>query len=100
MTDTTTGTAGTLTATRVAPAADAPLTEHVNTLLARETRAYLLGTVEADEARGEGAVVRVLLVNAIERLRQIDPDDYARRVALGAAELDRRAAERQAAGKS
>lgn len=78
------------TATQVAPAAGAPLTEHVNTLINRATRAYLLGSAEADDARGEGAVVRALLVGAITRLRMIDPDEYARRVELGEAELVRR----------
>lgn len=84
------------TATQVAPAAGAPLSEHVNTLIDRKTRAYLLGSAEADDARGEGAVVRALLVNAITRLRLANADEYQRRIELGEAELLRREAARPA----
>lgn len=84
------------TEARVAPAAETPLTEQISGLVTRETRAYLLGSVEADEARSEGVVIRTLLVNAIERLRKIDPQAYAHRVALGEQEIERRAAEREA----
>ena len=83
------------TATQVAPAAGAPLDQHVNTLVSRATRAYLLGSAEADGARGEGAVVRALLTDAIRRLGQQDPKEYERRIVMGEAALRRREAERQ-----
>lgn len=83
------------TATRVAPAAEAPLTEQISSLVSRETRAYLLGSVEIDGARSEGAVVRALLVNAIERLKRIDPVNYAERITAGESELRRRESSRR-----
>ena len=80
---------------RVASAADAPLTEQISGLVARETRAYLLGSVEVDNARSEGVIVRTLLTNAIERLRKIDPQQYEVRVTLGEQEIGRREAQRR-----
>lgn len=83
-------------AARVAPAADAPLTEQISSLVSRETRAYLLGSVEADETRGEGVVIRALLDLAIAKLRDVDPDEYYRRVDLGIADMGRRDARKAA----
>jgi hypothetical protein len=72
---------------RVAPAAEAPLTEQISSLVTREMRMYLLGSVEADGARSEGVVIRTLLINAVEQQRQADHAEYCRRLALGEAEL-------------
>lgn len=80
---------------RVAPAAEpALLTEHVNVLMTEETRAFLLGSKIADSARSEGAVARSLLEDAIESYRtsSVLSLEYDRRVALGRAELAKRAA--------
>ena len=76
-------------AARVAPAAEL-LSEQVNALVPADTRAYLLGSVEADGARGEGAVIRALLSGALKRLQLIDADEFRRRVELGRAEMGRR----------
>ncbi len=75
---------------RVAPAAEAPLTEQISSLVPRELRAYLLGCVEADGARGEGVVVRALLTQAVVDRMADDRDEYLRRLHLGDAELQRR----------
>ncbi len=83
------------TATRVAPAAEAPLTEQISALVARETRAYLLGSVETDNARSEGVVVRALLVAALAEHRERDPLDYVERVRAGERELRAREASRR-----
>lgn len=87
------------TPTRVAPAADAPLTEQISSLVSRETRAFLLGTTELDGARSEGAVIRTLLLREIERFRQVDPGGYALRVELGGEEIGKRLAARAAAAE-
>lgn len=85
MTDTT-------TERRVAPAADGPeLTEHVNVLMTEETRAFLLGSKIVDRARGEGAVARSLLRDAIESFRLAAPEQYDERVRQGRVELAQRA---------
>lgn len=84
MTDETTG--------RVAPAAEpALLTEHVNVLMTEETRAFLLGSKIADGARSEGAIARALLDKAVYAYRCGQAHEYSRRVALGRAELIKRA---------
>lgn len=84
---------------RVAPAAEAPLTEQVSSLIPRRMRAYLLGCVEADQARGEGVVIRSLLASAIERLAAADPAEHQRRVELGEAELVWREQQRSSRSK-
>jgi hypothetical protein len=72
------------TTARVAPPAEgAQLTEHVNVLLTEETRAFLLGSKQADGARSEGAVARALLVDAIRSYELAAPDAYAERVQIG-----------------
>ncbi len=77
---------------RVAPAAEpALLTEHVNVLMTEETRAFLLGSKIADDARSEGAVARTLLDTAVDAYRRGHVTEYARRVELGRAELVKRA---------
>jgi hypothetical protein len=77
---------------RVAPAAEpALLTEHVNVLMTEETRAFLIGSKLADGARSEGAVARALLDDAINSYRLAAPAHYDERVALGRAELVKRA---------
>lgn len=77
---------------RVAPAAEAPmLTEHVNVLMTEETRAFLLGSKFADQARSEAAVARALLEDAIARYAEDAPHEYAARVKDGRQELVRRA---------
>lgn len=76
-----------MTPARVAPAAEAPLTEQISALVPEDTRAYLLGSVERDGARSEGVVVRSLLLMAVESMRLADPAEYAERVALGRREI-------------
>lgn len=76
---------------RVAPAVDGPtLTEHVNVLMTPDTRAFLLGSKIADDARGEGVVARALLESAIRSYADAHPSEYAHRRAMGRAELERR----------
>jgi hypothetical protein len=78
---------------RVAPAVGGPtLTEHVNVLMTPDTRAFLLGSKIADDARGEGVVARALLESAIATFAQAHPNEYAHRRAMGRAELARRSA--------
>lgn len=79
------------TRARVAPAAEpAQLTEQISLLVDEETRAFLLGSRQADSARSEGAVARVLLTDAIESFRLAAPEEHRRRVTLGRDELERR----------
>lgn len=79
------------TETRVAPVAEPRLlTEHVNVLMTEETRAFLLGSKIADEARSEGSVARTLLDAAVYVYRRGHAAEYDRRVALGRGELARR----------
>lgn len=66
------------------------LDQHLNTLVSREARAFVLGSRIIDEQRSEAAVVRHLLDAMIKAWRDDDPADYARRVAVGEAELVRR----------
>lgn len=72
---------------RVAPAAEAPLTEQISTLIPRELRAYLLGSATADGARSEGVVIRALLTTAVCDRMAADRPEYLRRIALGESEL-------------
>lgn len=76
---------------RVAPAAETPrMTEHLSLLVTPETRAFLLGSKQADNARSEGTVARSLLLDAIESFRLAAPEQYAARVKAGRRELARR----------
>lgn len=85
---------------RIADQADAPLVEQISSLVSRETRAFLLGTMELDGARSEGVVIRALLVREIENYRQLDPGGYALRVELGGQEIDARTRQRELAAEA
>jgi hypothetical protein len=86
------------TGARVAPEApSAQLTEQVSVLMTEETRAFLLGSVAADGARGEGAVARALLDTAIEAFRTAQPIEHAVRMKAGRRELELRARRRDSA---
>lgn len=80
------------TAPRVAPASAPQLTEHVNVLMTEDSRAFILGSKIADEARSEAAVARALIDDSIAVWAEEQPTEYKRRVALGRAEMARRAA--------
>jgi hypothetical protein len=86
------------------PGASAPLlSQQIHLLVDDETRAFTLGAAIAaaegsERQPNEGAVGRRLLALAIPVARErMGEREYARVMALGRAEIDRRKAERQRA---
>ncbi len=65
--------------------------------MTEDMRAFLLGSVAADGARGEGAVARALLEGAIEEFAARDGDAMEERMSLGRRELERRSSLRSSA---
>jgi len=92
---------GMTTATAPAETSAARYSESVHVLVDRPMRAVLLGLAELEaEERGgrpkEGDTLRVLLEAEIGRLARRDRARYDLALSLGRAELDKRAAEKEA----